>query len=135
VAHEGSADLSQGPDAFGLPAGWLVIAPAAGQVLYRLVNRDPPIVRDFESDRTKDRPRFGEDLEVDHLGLSMFDTEDQALSMARRYPKLVAEVVLEPGLGFGLARTMLDLPGHYTVWGTPEDLLDQVGSLTRQDEE
>jgi hypothetical protein len=30
---------------------------------------------------------------------------------------------------------MLDLPGHYTVWGTPEDLLDQVGSLTRQDEE
>ncbi len=66
--------------------------------------------------------------------MSMFGSEAQAFSMARRYPKLVAHVRLELNHGFALARTMLDLPGHYTVWGTPEELLDQVWSIARREE-
>lgn len=127
--------LPQSAPELELPEDWIVAVPANGQTLYRLVNRNPPRDRDFESDRKRGQPRWDEDLEVDHLGLSVFSTADQALSMARRYPKLVASVVLEPGYGFALARTMLALPGHYTIWGLSEDLLDQVTSVvTRRDE-
>lgn len=119
----------------GLPEDWVVIARADGQIVYRLVNSDPLKVRDFQSDRDKKRPRWEDDLEVDHLGLSVFATLDQALSMARRYPKIVAEVELTTGAGIALARTMLELPGHYTTWGRPEDLLKRVSSIERQDED
>lgn len=63
----------------------------------------------------------------------MFVTEDQAMSMARRYPKHVAAVELGPGLGFGFGRTVLDIKGHYSVWGEPADLLGQVSSVSTQD--
>lgn len=128
------AELPPSPRDLGLPEDWIVIAPADGQIVYRLVGPDPLKVRDFQSDRDKKRPRWEGDLEVDHLGLSVFATLDQALSMARRYPKIVAEVELTTGAGIALARTMLDLPGHYTTWGCPEDLLDRVSSVERQDE-
>jgi hypothetical protein len=118
----------------GLSPDWLVVAPARGQRLYRLVGRDPPRDRDFLSDRAKGRPRFENDLETDHLGVSMFAAETQALSMARRYPKLVASVDLMPDHGFALARTLLDVEGHYTVWGEPDGLLNHVSSISREDE-
>lgn len=132
--HDSGA-LAPPPTELGLPPEWLVVVPGAAQTIYRLVSRDPPRDRDFYSDRMKQRPRGEGVLETDHLGLSVFASEEQAFSMARRYPKYVARVVLEPGHGLALARTILDLPGHYTIWGTPEELLAQVSSVTRRDEE
>lgn len=90
---------------------------------------DPPVEEDFRSDRARDRPRFDEDLEADHLGVSMFEYQAQAESMMRRYPKRIAQVRLEPGHGFCLARTLPDLDGHHTVWGLPSDLLELVESV------
>ena len=87
------------PSDVGLPEDWIVVAPADGQVVYRLVGAELLKVRDFQSDQEKQRPRWGDDLEVDHLGLSVFATLDQAQSMARRYPKIVAEVELTTGSG------------------------------------
>lgn len=127
--------LPPDPRDVGLPPEWLAIAPANRHRLFRLVGKDPPRERDFQSDKVKNRPRFAGDHEADHLALSMFATEAQALSMARRYPKIVAEVALPAGHGFGIARTMLDLEGHYSVWGDPAGLLDRVSSVSRQDDE
>ncbi len=81
------------------------------------------------SDRARGRPRFPEDLEVDHLGISMFASAAQARSMMRRYPKVIATVRLEPEHGLSLARTLPDIDGHYSVWGLPEDLLGLVESV------
>jgi hypothetical protein len=123
------------PPDVGLPENWIIIAPAYGQTVFRLVATEPLKIRDFQSDRDKNRPRWEDDLETDHLGLSVFETLDQARSMARRYPKVVAEVVLTEGAGIGIARTILELPGHYTIWGRPEDLLERVSSVDRLDED
>jgi hypothetical protein len=129
------AEMPPSPLDVGLPGEWVVVAPADGQTVYRLVGAEPLKIRDFQSDRDKKRPRWDEDLEVDHLGLSVFATLDQAQSMARRYPKIVAEVELTTGGGIAIARTIPDLIGHYTIWGCPEDLLERVSSVVRQDQD
>jgi hypothetical protein len=123
------------PPDVGLSEDWFVVVPADGQVVYRLVGAEQLRIRDFQSDRDKKRPRWDGDLEVDHLGLSVFASLDQAHSMARRYPKIVAQVELTTGAGIAIARTLLDLPGHYTIWGCAEDLIERVSSVDRQDED
>ena len=122
-------ELPPSPEHFGLPEDWLLIMPASGQTMFRMVKRDSPTKDDFRSDRLLGRPRFAEDLEADHLGLSMFEERAQAESMMRRYPKLIAEVRLQPGYGLALARTLPAVDGHYTVWGLPNDLAELVESV------
>ena len=113
---------------------WILVAPAEGQVLYRVVGRSVPRPRDFESNRDKDRPRWPDQTYVDYLGISMFETEELAKESAIRWPKLIARVPLEEGRGFSLARTEADLEGHYAVWGDPQALLDSVvGAVSRHD--
>ncbi len=115
------------PEEFGLPADWLVIMPASGQTMFRMVTHEQqPPPEDFLSDRARSRPRLDEDLEADHLGSSMFAELAQAEAIMRRYPKLVAGVRLEAGHGFSLARTLPDLDGHHTVWGEADDLAQLV---------
>jgi hypothetical protein len=79
------------PEHVGLPADWLVVMPAGGHVMYRMVKAEQAIKDDFRSDRLLGRPRYGDDLEADHLGLSMFEELDQAQAMMRRFPKYIAE--------------------------------------------
>jgi hypothetical protein len=44
------------PPDVGLPEDWIVIAPADGQIVYRLGAAEPLKIRDFTSDRDKNRP-------------------------------------------------------------------------------
>jgi hypothetical protein len=65
-----------------------------------------------------------------HMGLSMFDQYEQAAKLARAIPKLgdfIATVELIPGLGTCIAKT--SRPGHWTVWGRPEQLLECVAGV------
>lgn len=112
--------------------GTLVLAPAHGQVLYRTVGRSEARAHDFGSARDKQRPRKHDEPYVDHLGVSMFASEDLARENAVRFPKIIAAVRLAPGRGFTVARTYADIEGHFSVWGEPADLLDHVAGQPRR---
>jgi hypothetical protein len=67
-----------------------------------------------------------------HMALSMFDSPDVAVQLARRVPKLggcVAIVDLQPDLGLCVART--GGPAHWSVWGRPLQLADCVTAVVR----
>jgi hypothetical protein len=117
-------DLPPGPDAFGLEIPWALAAPGEGRLLYRIVTRETPSVHDFLSKRDKrDRQMHGESWFL-YVGLSMFAESSQAEAIRDRFKRdqHVAEVPLHANHGFMLARTRRT-PGHYTVWGRPDDLL------------
>jgi hypothetical protein len=118
----------------GFGAGSFLVVPASGQRLYRVVGRTEARLRDFQSPRDLEREPWPDTEFLDHLSLSMFDSEARAEENAVRYPKFVVPVLLVPGLGFNLARVEADIEGHYCVWGDPERLLDQAGPSTRYDD-
>jgi hypothetical protein len=109
-----------GPVAFGLPSDAVVALPAAGQVLYRLAS-NPLEESDFVSLAHRGKPPFKKRPMLMHAGLSMFEQIAQAKSRSNRSPVVVAEVRLDPGFQFYLAKTYGI--GHYTVWGLRADLL------------
>jgi hypothetical protein len=107
------AELPPSAETLGLGRDVVVAVRAEGQTLYRLVSRDPPTGRDFQSNLARGKPRFEGQTAISHAGLSMWETATKALSGARRFPALVAEVPLVAE-GASLAKTFG--PGHYTVW-------------------
>jgi hypothetical protein len=121
------------PRDVALRADALLAIPASGQVVFRLLGRSTPRAFDFQSARDRDRPiRPGQEF-IDHLGLSVFGSEDAAIAIAQRFPKLVARVYLPAGEGFTLARTLEEIDAHYTLWGDPETLLRGVVHVKRLD--
>jgi hypothetical protein len=113
-------------ESLGWPKDSTLAVPASGQVLYRVVGRTIPRAYDFQSNRAKNRERYPRELYIDHLAVSMFESQELAIANAVRFPKLVAAVRLDGDHGFTLARTDADIRGHYNVWGDPEDLVSQV---------
>lgn len=94
--------------------------PANGEVLYRLSGPGNGIEH-YCSRAARRKPKYPDDKDaVLWAGISMFETQDQALSRARRDPIVVSKVILTRGLGFYVAKTLGD--GHHTVWGDPEGL-------------
>jgi hypothetical protein len=128
-----------------LPPGALLIVPACGQVLYRLLSKPEPRLRDFMSNhertlttRQGDQPpvpRLQGDPFDDWCSVSMYARPEQAVAIAQRWPTFVQAVHLAAGNGFSLARTEADIDGHYDVWGDPQALLDhRRGEPQRHDE-
>jgi hypothetical protein len=118
------AEFPPEPTQFGFPHSWAIVAPSEGQVLYRITVEEKPAINDFLSNWAKHRPQMRGEPWVLYNGLSMFEDEGQAAElrdqlMPRQH---VSPVPLPPRLGFSLARTRRR-PGHYIVWGRPEDLL------------
>jgi hypothetical protein len=107
---------------------------ANGQYVYRGIGRGHPVERDFYSDRGKERPRAPDQDYMDYVGLSVFGSLEAAEANMVRYPKRLAQVRLEEGHGFMIARTYADIDRHYTIWGDPRDLLGCVEAVTRIDE-
>lgn len=112
----------------------MLAVPARGQVVYRIVGRSTPRLRDFQSGRERELPRAPNQNFLDYVGISVFGSEAAALENAAKFPKLVAEVVLPSGQGFSIARTFADIDEHYSVWGDPEALLGQIIEVSRTDE-
>jgi hypothetical protein len=57
---------------------------------------------------------------VVHMAISLWRSEEQAASIARRFSAIgnhVAKVQLRSGNGFDYLDPTLDRPGHITVWG------------------
>ena len=118
------AEFPPEPTQFGFPHSWAIVAPAEGQVLYRITVEEKPAINDFLSNFAKHRPQMRGEPWVLYNGLSMFEDEGQAAELRDhlRPQQHISPVPLTAGLGFSLARTRRR-PGHYTVWGRPEDLL------------
>ncbi len=117
-------DLSPRPQEVGLDPRWIVVVPADSHVLYRITLDATPKVHDFLSKRDKHDPQLRGEHWLLYAGLSMFADVSQAEAIRDRFKpqQHVAEVLLRPGRGITLART-LKTTGHHTVWGKPEDLL------------
>lgn len=122
------------PSGHTVPEGSIVAAPAADDVLYRLLGGESPLRADFVSRQALGKTPFynraaGILMEpaILHAGVSMFATADQAMSRSRRSPTYVGEVALpdNPAYGLHIAKTLTD-PGHYTVWGDPDHLCQLV---------
>lgn len=104
----------------------IVTRPAGNEVLYRLVRAEHPCVDDFRSHREqlRRRPVPASTPWLLLVGVSMFDTREGALQVARRRPAWVAELRLAAGRGIHLAVT--GSYGHRTVWGDPDVLASCV---------
>ncbi len=110
----------------------IVAAPATGaELLYRVVSIDGPQLDDFRGRRElpRRRPVPPDTPWLLLAGVSMFDTPQAALQIARRRPAALARVRLKPDLGIHFAPT--GRRGHYTVWGAPSVLNDCVEQLDR----
>ena len=99
------------------------------QTFYRIVQTDPPSIRDFLSyaDRGMAVPT-DPDLRRLWYGISVYDTLDRALSRARKQPTLgtfIAEIQIRWGQGIRAERTG-HRRGHHTLWGEPTALLSCV---------
>lgn len=113
------SDAVVSPQALGFEPSTVIAVEATGMVLYRLVRSDPPSVSDFLPMNPL-RARARAIPELLRCGLSHFLEPHQAAARSRSESPLVAEVRLPPGVH--AARTLRS-PGHVTVWGTPEALL------------
>jgi hypothetical protein len=112
----------------GCPEDWILAAPCGGHVLYRVVGEREARLYDFQSwrdrDAEKDRARrYPDDPWIDYVCISMFEAEALAVGSANNFPAYIAEVELKRNNGFSLARTDVNILGHYSVWGDPEKLL------------
>ncbi|HSZ69306.1 MAG TPA: hypothetical protein VK756_02990 [Solirubrobacteraceae bacterium] len=96
--------------------------PAKGELLYRVVRAERPRMEDFRSHREQPRrrPVPASTPWLLLVGVSMFDTREAALQIARRRPAWVAELRLTAGRGIQVAVT--GSYGHRTVWGDPDVL-------------
>lgn len=110
-----------------------IVAQAAqgDEVLYRLARGESAAVDDFRGRRDLPRGRRFPARTPWLLlaGVSMFETQQGALTVARRRPATVARVRLKAEAGVHLARS--GGRGHYTVWGAPTVLFDCVESINQ----
>ncbi len=98
---------------------------------YRIVKSDPPTLMDFTSNAALGRPlRSGSSEEARYLwsGLSVMETQEQARTLQRRFPRLGAYIaVLDIPVDdlIRIERTLRE-PGHHTIWGEPDELLRAI---------
>jgi hypothetical protein len=104
------------------------------RVFFRIVKSNPPTLEDFTSNAAKGRPippHLPSNLHWLWDGLSMYETETQAERAVRRNPRLggfLVELVIPESEPFQVLRTTPSA-GHFTVWGTPEELLQCVAHI------
>lgn len=98
-----------------------------GQVFYRVVATNPPTRRDFLSHRDLGLPLRDPDDQELWPGGSVQATEQQARkrSWLPGFGRYVAEPLIPDDRAIVSRRTGRQ-PGHHTLWGDPDDVLDCV---------
>jgi hypothetical protein len=100
------------------------------RTVFRFVASAPPTARDFFSNFQLGRPRrvLAGETEDDWRGLSVFDSVAAGRAMLRRVPRfplrLVARLEVPPDASLRIEKTYG--PGHYTIWGDAQLLLQYV---------
>jgi hypothetical protein len=103
---------------------------ARDRTFYRVVRQNPPALDDFTSNAAKGRPLRYPSPETARLwsGISVNATEAQARRRVRQYPMLgthIARLAIRADSHIQIERTTR-IPGHYTLWGDPAELLSCV---------
>ena len=108
------------------------VTPEA-RLFYRIIRSNPPTRDDFTSraeqghelpNPTPERKRLWE-------GISVYATLAQARRNCRRFPQLgsyIAVIDISSVRGLVYERTTHQ-PGHFTIWGVPESMLESVVSI------
>ncbi|MGH2585087.1 MAG: hypothetical protein ACRDJE_09240 [Dehalococcoidia bacterium] len=100
---------------------------------YRVVRSDPPTETDFLSQQA-----LGRRLRVDTPenrrifgGVSVSDTEQAARDLIAQWPQLgqLIAVLDVPEDGAIRYEQTTTTPSHYTLWGTPQELLATVAAI------
>jgi hypothetical protein len=105
------------------------------RTFYRFVATDPPALRDFFSNFQLGRPRrpHAGETEDEWRGLSVFDSVEAARVMLVRVPRFplrrLAWLEVPDDAPVRVEKTFG--PGHYTIWGDPQVLLDAVVSVVQ----
>jgi hypothetical protein len=104
-------------------------------ILFHIVESDPPTIDDFLSNAAKGRvprrPLTSEEQEL-WRGVSAYESWALARRKAGMSPWLgayVAELRIPPDSSIRMRRTTSSR-GHWTLWGSPEELLACVVSVT-----
>lgn len=100
-----------------------------GQIrtFYRVTRSDPPTYRDSTSFAMLGRPLANPTPERLRRwqGLSVFTTIEQAREKARHAPLMgsfIARLEIRPDESIRVERTTSSA-GHFTIWGTPDDII------------
>ncbi len=104
------------------------------QVLYRLVEANPPTLRDFMSYRALGRPLVNEANRDIWEGISVQNTLAQARNRAKvlRGKTHVAILEIPDDPPVRCERTG-EHRGHFTLWGVPHVLLSYIRDVVRVD--
>ena len=103
--------------AAGLPPDAVMAVVGNGDILYRLVRLDQPVVEAFTPRASRGRGRAPRGPVILHVGLSMFSSASAAASRGGKYRSMIAEVTLPRDPDIHVAKTFG--AEHYTVWGDP----------------
>lgn len=116
------------PPEYGLPDDATVVVPIppAGLTLYRLIETEPPALKDFEERRTRPQAERDGIPELFRLSVSHWLTHERAGRQSRRRRFYVARLELRPGSLTRVALTEAFGEGHVDVWAHPQHLLDAV---------
>jgi hypothetical protein len=105
------------------------------RLFYRIVKTNPPTIWDFLSHQERGvifrRPLDAEALRIS-TGVSVYEDEEQARSTAelfrRKHGRYIAAAEIDEEGPIHWERTTAN-PGHYTLWGKPEEMLARVRSV------
>ena len=106
------------------------------RTFYRVVQTDPPTLRDFASHAALGRPLIDPAYRRRWQGVSVFGTVHQARKKARQYPTLgrfIAELAIPDEAAVQSERT--GSANHHTLWASPKVLLACVVAVTPVDTE
>src|SRR5688572_4361004 len=102
-------------------------------IFYRVVKTNPPTEADFLSHRARGVRLRHDTAESRRLweGVSVTDSFETSRVLAERFPVMgdfvaVLEVPEQAAVTF---EQTTDVPSHYTLWGSPRDMLDLVVSV------
>lgn len=108
-------------------------------LVYRIVRAVPDLSESFKSNQELGKPlRQATPEQVYRIvwsGISVFETVEQARSLARRIPQLgdaIACVRLEPGRGFSTASW--GSRGHLSAWGDRDAFVNAVVEVLAVDD-
>ena len=100
----------------------------ADQTFYRLCSRNLS-ANQFRSDRDRGSPLLDPEREAEWSGVSIWETEQQAVSRSNKAPGTriyVAELHVPTDGSIEFRRTIPELDGHHTIWAAPDQILDLV---------
>lgn len=107
--------------------------------LYRIVSGNPPTRDDFLSDRARGKnPPLRPEQARYHDGFSSYRSLAQARKKARAIPALgqfIAAFAVPYAQGVNCERSLRNSPGHFTVYGDPDVLAQNVLALYAVDED